>query len=62
MTLLLQSIYESGGDGLDRWQMRLIELYLLEVRSLGLDKDDLKTRDLIASWNRFVQEYRSKYL
>lgn len=42
--------------------MRFIELYLLEIRATGLDKDEEKTRDLIASWNRFVQEYRIKYL
>ncbi|KAH7725459.1 Peptidase M3A/M3B [Aphelenchoides avenae] len=58
----LKSIYESGGEGLNRWQMRFIELYLLEIRATGLDKDEEKTRDLIASWNRFVQEYRIKYL
>lgn len=49
-------------EGLDEWQLRLLEWFLLEVKASGLDKTDVKTRKLIGSWGKFVDEYRSKYI
>ncbi|KAK6058969.1 hypothetical protein COOONC_03444 [Cooperia oncophora] len=49
-------------EGLTEWQLRLLEWYLLEFRASGLDRRDDKSRKLIGSWNRFIDEYRSKYI
>uniref|UniRef100_A0AC35UGN9 Peptidase_M3 domain-containing protein n=1 Tax=Rhabditophanes sp. KR3021 TaxID=114890 RepID=A0AC35UGN9_9BILA len=63
----LRNIYENIGlannvDEKNKWISRLVEYYLLEERAVGLDKRDEKTRKLIGSWNRFIDEYRAKYL
>lgn len=57
----VKSLYEKR-NGLNEWQIRLIEYYLLEIKASGLDKHDKKTRELISSWTRYVDEYRAKYI
>ncbi|WKY07381.1 hypothetical protein Q1695_007099 [Nippostrongylus brasiliensis] len=57
----IKMLYDAK-EGLDEWQLRLLEWYLLEIRASGLDKRDQKTRKLIGSWSKFVDEYRSKYI
>ncbi|KAK5970941.1 Oligopeptidase A [Trichostrongylus colubriformis] len=57
----IKQLYDAK-EGLDEWQLRLLEWYLLEIRASGLDRRDEKTRKLIGSWNRFIDEYRSKYI
>ncbi|KAI6211878.1 Peptidase-M3 domain-containing protein [Aphelenchoides besseyi] len=44
------------------WKNRLIMLYLMEIKALGVDRWDKKTRSLIGSWSRFMDQYRVKYL
>ncbi|RCN32719.1 peptidase family M3 [Ancylostoma caninum] len=58
---VIKQLYDSK-EGLNEWQLRLLEWYLLEVRASGLDKTDEKTRKLIGSWSKFIDEYRSKYI
>ncbi|EPB72702.1 TFIIE alpha subunit [Ancylostoma ceylanicum] len=58
---VIKQLYDSK-EGLTEWQLRLLEWYLLEVRASGLDKTDEKTRKLIGSWSKFIDEYRSKYI
>ncbi|KAF1755644.1 hypothetical protein GCK72_012094 [Caenorhabditis remanei] len=57
----IKQLYESK-DGLSEWQSRLLEWYLLEIKASGLDKHDDKTRKVLGSWSKFVDEYRSKYI
>ncbi|VDO81424.1 unnamed protein product [Heligmosomoides polygyrus] len=57
----IKQLYDSK-NGLNEWQLRLLEWYLLEIRASGLDKKDDKTRKLIGSWSKFIDEYRSKYI
>ncbi|CAI4223771.1 unnamed protein product [Auanema sp. JU1783] len=57
----IQHLYASK-DGLNEWQLRLLEWYLLEINASGLDKTDDKVRKLMGSWGRFIDEYRSKYI
>ncbi|ETN76633.1 TFIIE alpha subunit [Necator americanus] len=57
----IKHLYDTK-EGLTEWQLRLLEWYLLEVRASGLDKTDEKTRKLIGSWSKFIDEYRSKYI
>ncbi|CAJ0579686.1 unnamed protein product, partial [Mesorhabditis spiculigera] len=49
-------------DGLDEWQLRLLEWYILELKANGHDRQDEKTRKILGSWNRFIDQYRSKYI
>ncbi|TMS38816.1 hypothetical protein L596_005456 [Steinernema carpocapsae] len=58
----LKDLYENPSEDMDEWKLRLVEWYLLEIKASGLDKHDDKTRKLIGSWSRFVDEFRSKYL
>uniref|UniRef100_A0A915B6D4 Peptidase M3A/M3B catalytic domain-containing protein n=1 Tax=Parascaris univalens TaxID=6257 RepID=A0A915B6D4_PARUN len=55
------SLYSKRYD-MDNWKVRLLEYYLLEMKASGLDRHDEKTRKLIGSWSKFVDEYRAKYL
>ncbi|VDM68566.1 unnamed protein product [Strongylus vulgaris] len=57
----IKQLYDSK-EGLNEWQLRLLEWYLLEVRASGLDRTDDKTRKLIGSWSKYIDEYRSKYI
>ncbi|PAV81103.1 hypothetical protein WR25_20042 [Diploscapter pachys] len=57
----IKQLYETK-EGLTDWQLRLIEWYLLEIKASGLDKTDKKSRQLIVSWNRWIDDYRSKYI
>ncbi|KHJ93812.1 hypothetical protein OESDEN_06270 [Oesophagostomum dentatum] len=57
----IKQLYDSK-EGLNEWQLRLLEWYLLEVRASGLDRTDEKTRKLIGSWSKYIDEYRSKYI
>ncbi|GMR45622.1 hypothetical protein PMAYCL1PPCAC_15817, partial [Pristionchus mayeri] len=57
----IADLYERK-EGLTDWQLRLLEYYLLEIKASGGDKTDDKTRKLLGSWNRFIDEYRSKYI
>ncbi|CAI5448567.1 unnamed protein product [Caenorhabditis angaria] len=57
----IKQLYEAK-DGLTDWQSRLLEWYLLEIKASGLDKHDEKTRKLLGSWSKFIDEYRSKYI
>ncbi|CAB3409145.1 unnamed protein product [Caenorhabditis bovis] len=57
----IRQLYDNK-EGLDEWQSRLLEWYLLEMKASGLDKHDEKTRKLLGSWSRFIDEYRSKYI
>lgn len=57
----LQAIYDNGQD-LDQWKLRLVELYLLEIKAIGMDRQDEKSKKIIGSWSKMTDEYRSKYL
>ncbi|CAD6196729.1 unnamed protein product [Caenorhabditis auriculariae] len=57
----IKQLYESK-EGMNEWQLRLLEWYLLEIKASGLDRHDEKTRKLLGSWSRFIDEYRSKYI
>uniref|UniRef100_A0A7I4YQ75 Peptidase_M3 domain-containing protein n=1 Tax=Haemonchus contortus TaxID=6289 RepID=A0A7I4YQ75_HAECO len=57
----IKQLYDAK-EGLTEWQLRLLEWYLLEIRASGMDRRDDKTRKLIGSWSRFIDEYRSKYI
>ncbi|MFH4973781.1 hypothetical protein AB6A40_000490 [Gnathostoma spinigerum] len=57
----LKRLYENRTE-LDEWQLKLIEWYQLEIRASGFDKHDEKSRKLIGSWSKFIDEYRTKYL
>uniref|UniRef100_A0A915CI95 Peptidase M3A/M3B catalytic domain-containing protein n=1 Tax=Parascaris univalens TaxID=6257 RepID=A0A915CI95_PARUN len=57
----IKSLYSKRYD-MDNWKVRLLEYYLLEMKASGLDRHDEKTRKLIGSWSKFVDEYRAKYL
>uniref|UniRef100_A0A0M3ITY5 Peptidase_M3 domain-containing protein n=1 Tax=Ascaris lumbricoides TaxID=6252 RepID=A0A0M3ITY5_ASCLU len=57
----IKSLYNKRYD-MDNWKVRLLEYYLLEMKASGLDRHDEKTRKLIGSWSKFVDEYRAKYL
>ncbi|VDM47075.1 unnamed protein product [Toxocara canis] len=54
-------LYDKRFD-MDNWKIRLLEYYLLEIKASGLDRHDERTRKLIGSWSKFVDEYRAKYL
>ncbi|GMT22676.1 hypothetical protein PFISCL1PPCAC_13973 [Pristionchus fissidentatus] len=57
----IAELYERK-EGLTDWQLRLLEWYLLEIKASGWDKQDEKTRKMIGSWSRFIDEFRSKYI
>ncbi|VDM60001.1 unnamed protein product [Angiostrongylus costaricensis] len=56
--IAIKQLYDAK-NGLSTWQLRLLEWYLLEVRASGLDITDEKSRKLIGSWNKFIDEFRS---
>uniref|UniRef100_A0A0N4ZG04 Peptidase_M3 domain-containing protein n=1 Tax=Parastrongyloides trichosuri TaxID=131310 RepID=A0A0N4ZG04_PARTI len=61
----LKNIYKNqvnSENESDKEITRLVEYYLLEERAVGFDKTDEKTRKLLGSWNRFVDEFRAKYI
>lgn len=46
---------------MDKWKIRLIEWYLLEIRSNGLNIYDTNKRKILGSWSRFIDEYSAKF-
>lgn len=57
----LQAIYDNGQD-LDKWKLRLVEFFLLEIKALGLDRHDEKSKRIISAWSKMTDDYRTKYL
>uniref|UniRef100_A0A0K0FXI9 Neurolysin, mitochondrial (inferred by orthology to a human protein) n=1 Tax=Strongyloides venezuelensis TaxID=75913 RepID=A0A0K0FXI9_STRVS len=55
-------IIDTEKDDKNKWIMKLIEYYLLEERAIGYDKTEEKTRKLLGSWSKFIDEYRAKYI
>lgn len=60
----LQAIYdkEKNSSDMDKWKIRLIEWYLLEIRTNGYNIQDLQKRKILGSWGRFIDEYSAKLM
>lgn len=59
--ILFKTIYDTNSET-DPWKVRLLILHLLEIRAIGIDRWDKRTRSIIGSWSRFMDQYRNKYL
>lgn len=57
----IQLIYDKNQFD-NKWKQKLIEWYLLEIRSNGLDCHDEKKRKILLSWSYYVGEYTTKYM
>uniref|UniRef100_A0A0N5AMI6 Peptidase_M3 domain-containing protein n=1 Tax=Syphacia muris TaxID=451379 RepID=A0A0N5AMI6_9BILA len=56
----VKSLY-SKRSVLNTWQFRLLEIYLLEIKALGLDVRNRKKKRILSSWISSITRYRISY-